>query len=74
MTEIKNVICHKLDKNKKMLKIKTHTGIVVCTSDHSLVNSLGMPIKPDELNVGDELMQSFQTLIQTIEMINGQLK
>lgn len=59
-TLIKNIICHKLSEEKKMLKIHTHTGIVKCTSDHSLVNSNGNALFPSDVIVGKtKLMQSF---------------
>ena len=45
-----------------MLKIHTHTGIVKCTSDHSLVNSDGNALFPSDVKVGKtKLMQSFPT-------------
>lgn len=59
-TEIKRKICHELSTKKKMLKIYTHTGIVKCTSDHSLVDSTGDAMFPGDVSVGKTaLMQSW---------------
>ncbi len=59
-TKIKNKICHKLSEEKKMLKVHTHTGIVKCTSDHSLVGASGNAMFPKDVVVGEtELMQSW---------------
>jgi DNA polymerase elongation subunit (family B) len=59
-TEIKRKICHELSTKKKMLKIYTHTGIVKCTSDHSLVDSTGEAMFPGDVSVGKTaLMQSW---------------
>ena len=64
-TEIKNKICHKLAANKKMLKIYTHTGIVKCTSDHSLVDATGNALFPSDVVVGETaLMQSWPSNYQ----------
>ena len=59
-TQIQRVICHKLAKHKKMLRIFTHSGIVDCTNDHSLLTPSGMPISPDGVEVGvTELLHSY---------------
>lgn len=61
-TEIKNIICHRLSPEKQMLRIFTHTGMVDCTSDHSLVNSDGHAMFPSSIVCGETaLMQSFPT-------------
>jgi DNA polymerase elongation subunit (family B) len=64
-TEIKNKICHKLATSKKMLKVHTHTGIVKCTSDHSLVDATGNALFPSDVVVGETtLMQSWPSNYQ----------
>lgn len=60
-TRVQNIIKHELATHKKMLRITTHTGIVDCTNDHSLVTSTGEAISPDDLEIGTELMHSFPT-------------
>jgi len=58
-TRILNVIRHELAPHKKMLRICTHSGLVHCTNDHSLVAKSGGPISPDDVVVGTELMHSY---------------
>lgn len=58
-TLIQNIVKHKLATHKKMLQICTHTGIVHCTNDHSLVTQHGTPISPDDVQIGTRLMQSY---------------
>lgn len=58
-TRILNVIKHELAPHKKMLRICTHSGLVHCTNDHSLVTQSGAPISPDDVVVGTELMHSY---------------
>lgn len=60
-TRIRNVIRHELAPHKKMLRICTHSGLVHCTSDHSLVTAAGAPIAPGDVAVGTELMHSYPT-------------
>lgn len=58
-TEIKRVIRHKLSKDKKLLKINTHQGVVVVTDEHSLLNKDGDMIDASKVKIGDELLHSF---------------
>lgn len=58
-TLIQNIVKHKLATHKKMLQICTHTGLVHCTNDHSLVTQHGTPISPDNVQIGTRLMQSY---------------
>lgn len=58
-TLIQNIVKHKLATHKKMLQICTHTGVVHCTNDHSLVTQHGTPISPDNVQIGTRLMQSY---------------
>ena len=53
-TKPRYVIRHKI-KNP-LLRINTHTGIVDCTPEHSLLYPSGDAVCPKDLEVGDELM------------------
>lgn len=53
-TKIKRVIRHEC--KKKIVRVLTHTGIVDCTEDHSLVNSKGDEISPKDVKIGDLLL------------------
>lgn len=53
-TKIRKVIRHKT--SKKIFRILSHTGIVDCTEDHSLLLSDGKEVKPIDVAVGTELM------------------
>ena len=57
-SKVERVIRHKLHPEKKIIRVLTHTGIVDCTDDHSLVNKNGLPLKPNEISVGTELLHS----------------
>lgn len=57
-TVVKRIIRHKLNPNKKMYRILTHTGIVDCTEDHSLVSADGKDIKPCDVSIGSELLHN----------------
>lgn len=58
-TNIQRVIRHKLAPEKKLFRITTHTGSVVVTDDHSLLNTNGEKVSPKEIKIGDELLHSF---------------
>jgi len=58
-TKIQNIVKHRLAKHKKMLQINTHGAIVQCTNDHSLVLNNGLPISPDDIQIGTPLMHSY---------------
>lgn len=53
-TKIQKIIRHKT--SKRIFRVLTHTGVVDCTEDHSLLNSKKERVKPGELTVGDELL------------------
>lgn len=53
-TKVKHVIRHPVDKPLK--RVVTHTGIVDCTEDHSLLRDNGTEVKTTELEIGDTLM------------------
>lgn len=59
-TKIQRVIRHKFDsENKKLLKIATHTGVVVVTDEHSLLDENRNMIDASKVNVGSKLLHSF---------------
>ncbi len=58
-SKVQRVIRHKLSSEKKLFRITTHTGSVVVTDDHSLLNPSGKMISPKDIKIGDELLHSF---------------
>jgi len=58
-TRVYRVIRHKLESNKKLFRITTHSGSVVVTDDHSMLSIDGNQISPKQLKVGDMLLHSF---------------
>jgi DNA polymerase elongation subunit (family B) len=57
-TRCERVIRHRLAPTKKMFRILTHTGVVDCTEDHSLVGAQGQELKPSDVAMGTELMHN----------------
>lgn len=57
-TKIQQVIRHRLHPDKKLMRVLTHTGIVDCTSDHSLVLEDGKEAKPTDIGIGTKLMHN----------------
>ena len=53
-SKIKYIMRHKTDK--QMYRVLTHTGIVECTEDHSLLNNRGEEVRPGEIKVGQKLL------------------
>lgn len=53
-TKIKKVIRHKTQK--RIYRVLTHTGVVDCTEDHSLLNTLKESVKPSDVSIGTELL------------------
>jgi DNA polymerase elongation subunit (family B) len=53
-TDIKYVMRHAIEK--PLIKVLTHTGVVTCTLDHSLLWENGEPALGSEVNIGDKLM------------------
>lgn len=51
---ITRVIRHKV--TKRLYRIVTQRGVVVCTEDHSLLDVKGNIVKPNSVNIGDELL------------------
>jgi DNA polymerase elongation subunit (family B) len=59
-TRLDRLIRHKLAPGKKLFRVLTHSGVVDCTEDHSLVAANGKEVKPTEVHVGTELLHSFE--------------
>ncbi len=57
-TKCERLIRHSLAPTKKMYRILTHSGIVDCTEDHSLVDKNGVEIKPGDVSIGYELLHN----------------
>ena len=57
-TPLQCVIRHRLGP-KGMVRVLTHTGLVDCTTDHSLLTPAGEAIRPSEVQVGTELMRHY---------------
>lgn len=55
-TQVSRIIRHQLAPHKKMVRVLTHTGLVDCTDDHSLLAQTGEPISPKDIHVGDTLL------------------
>lgn len=53
-TGIKQVIRHKT--HKKIYRIMTESGLIHCTEDHSLLRPDGREVRPEDVDVGFELM------------------
>lgn len=70
-TPIVRIIRHKLHSEKKMFRILTHTGIVDCTEDHSLLLPNKQEISPNNIKVGTELLH-YDTLLAfpNLEFVN----
>ena len=73
-TKIKKCIRHYT--NKKLYRITTHTGSVIVTEDHSLLNKNKEKIKPDECKIGTELLhwnklQNEEKLLDNINICNN---
>jgi DNA polymerase elongation subunit (family B) len=57
-TRINKIIRHKINNDKKMYRILTHTGIVDVTEDHSLVLKDGTECSPNNVTIGTELLHN----------------
>lgn len=53
-TPINRIIRHRYDK--PLVRVLTHTGVVDCTTDHSLLRPNGEKVSPNDLSLGDELL------------------
>ena len=63
--DIKRVIRHKC--NKKIYRVNTLKSYIDVTEDHSLIDTLGNKIKPDQCDVNTELMHSFPDSFQNLD-------
>ncbi len=57
-TSVHKLIRHRLEPNKKLFRIHTHTGVVDVTEDHSLVLKNGEKVKPSDVTIGTELLHN----------------
>lgn len=55
-TNVDRIIRHKLAPEKKIVRVLTHTGVVDCTDDHSLLRQDGSMASSKELNIGDHIL------------------
>ena len=55
-TMVHRVIRHILAPNKKIIRIRTHTGLVDVTDEHSLLSADGNSVDAKEVKIGDELL------------------
>ena len=58
-TSVKRIIRHKLAPTKRLFRVLTHSGLVDCTEDHSLVDASGNDIKPTNVGIGTRLLHNF---------------
>ena len=64
-TPVRRVIRHRCAK--PLVRVVTHTGLVDCTTDHSLLLCDGQPASPAEVGCGDELLHADDaTLLQLL--------
>jgi DNA polymerase elongation subunit (family B) len=61
-TRIKNIMRHLT--NKKIYGVLTTTGYVEVTEDHSLLRDDGKEVTPNDVKVGDQLLQSYPIVNQ----------
>jgi DNA polymerase elongation subunit (family B) len=55
-TAVHRVIRHACDK--PIMRVLTHSGVVDCTTDHSLLRPDGSEVSPRDVHVGDELLHA----------------
>lgn len=65
-TKVYSVMRHLLHPSKKILKIKTETSEVEVTDDHSLILSDGTIISPKNLKLGDKLLTSKNSELNSV--------
>jgi len=71
-TNIKRVIRHKLDENKKLVAVITNNSFVVVTDEHSLLDSKGKVIKPSELKLKTRLLNILPPYVDYLEGLSIQ--
>jgi hypothetical protein len=64
-TPVQRIIRHLC--TKKLAHVQTHTGNVVCTTDHSLISVSGEEVTPRNLCIDDELMHDCPTDFPAIQ-------
>ena len=68
-TSVDRIIRHKTEK--RLFRVLTHTGIVDCTEDHSLLRANGDEARPEDMIIGDELLHaSDKSLISDLNSIH----
>jgi hypothetical protein len=55
-TKLNRVIRHKLAPHKKILRIRTHTGVVDITDEHSLLDENRVLVDAGKVKIGDTLL------------------
>jgi hypothetical protein len=68
-TQMRRLIRHRC--NKPIVRVLTHTGVVDCTTDHSLVGADGVEISPSHVSVGTRLLHTGETLDEKNFVGNG---
>ena len=61
------VIRHKLADHKKMIRVRTQTGLVDVTDDHSLLREDGTEVSPKDVRIGDSLLHCYLPLDYSCE-------
>ena len=64
-TSIKRIIRHKT--KKEIFEVKTKSGLIRCTSDHSLLKKNGTSIRPTELTIGQELLHADLPVLRELD-------
>lgn len=70
-TRVQNVMRHKT--NKKIIRVLTHTGCVDVTEDHSLIRENGEDVTPNDLKIGDKLLQHshFPKIVKKVDLVEA---
>lgn len=69
-TAVDRVIRHACDK--PIMRVLTHTGVVDCTTDHSLLRPDGSEARPVDVKVGDPLLHAAdRNLIRALDSVAG---
>jgi DNA polymerase elongation subunit (family B) len=68
-TKVKRIIRHKT--KKEIFEIKTQSGLIRCTSDHSLLKENGRAIKPTEICVGQTLLHNDLPVLSQIDYLDN---
>ena len=71
-TPVTRIIRHKV--NKTIYEIKTKSGLVRCTADHSLIRSNGTEVRPRDVKIGDELLHKHLPDLSNISLHNENIE